>query len=301
LLGNNPSAQWLESLQDAVGHDGLSQFITTAVQNTANITGLDRMSYGDEDYQRGLEGLLSGLSQRQGKEYTELKAHVFSAASDGMGETHTRKELTEGLKALFVSDPKGIAMEISNTSNDAIQNNTAFSFFFKEAIFNNPDSEGKFIKAVSLTLKDLYQDATNSLLSEKENIMSSQALGLLFGSLQAAFNDAKVENAADQDGVGNMVNALTGLATLFSGISIALSATKDAFVVPFFSNLFNSGNRAQAEQMDLIDGTFDKLLGAMIAGFNGYVEQTNRFAVGNHFETRCNSAESAGDKNLNKN
>jgi hypothetical protein len=302
LLGDNPSGQWIEPLQDSVGSAGLSQFIATAVQGTVNVTGrADGFPYGDENYQQGLEGMLSGLSQLQGEEHTELKAHVFSAASDAMGETHTREELTEGLKALFMSDPKGVAMEISNTSNDAIQSPTAFSFFFKEAIFNNPDPDNKFIEAVSLTTKELYKDATNSSLSEKENVMSSQALGLLFGGLQAAFNDAKVENAADQDAVRSMANALTGLVTLFPGISIPLSATKDAIVVPFFGDLFNRGNRAQAEKMDLIDQTFNKLLGAMIAGFNGYTEQTDRFTVGGHFEIRRNSAEFAGNNNLNKN
>jgi hypothetical protein len=246
------------------------------VQNTANITGLDGMPYGDEDYQWGLEGLLNGLSQLQGAEYTQLKAHVFSAASDGMGETHTRKELTEGLKALFVSDPKGIAIEIANNSNHFVSSPTAFSFFFKEAIFNNPDPNGEFIEAVSSTLKNLYQEATDGSLSESDNEDSSMTLGVLFGSLRAAFDDAKADNKADQQAVRNIVNVLTGFATIYPGISTQLSAIKDGIVVPIFSDLFNSSNRVQAEKMNLIDDKFHEILRVMLAGLNGYKEETGR-------------------------
>lgn len=276
LLGDNPSAYWLEPLQDAVGSVELSQFITTAVQHTANIRGLDGMPYGDEDYQRGLAGLLSGLSQLQGEAYTGLKAHVFSVACDAMGETHTREELTEGLKTLFVSDPKRIAMEIINNSNHFVSSPTAFSFFFKEAIFNNPDPKGEFVEAVSSTLKDLYQEATDGSLSESDNENSSMTLGVLFGSLRAAFNDAKADNKADQEAVRNIVNVLTGFATIYPGISTQLSAVKDGIVVPVFSDLFNSSNRMQAEKMNLIDDKFHEILRVMLAGLNGYKQETGR-------------------------
>jgi hypothetical protein len=199
LLGDNASDQWIETLQDQVGSAGLSQFIETAVQGTVNITGLDGLPYGDEGYQQGIEGLLSGLSQLQGEEHTELKAHVFSAASDAMGETHTRKELIEGLKALFVSDPKGIAMEISYTSNNIIQSPTAFTFLFKETIFRKPNLDNGFIKAVSSTLKNLYQDASSNELSEAKNASSARTLGHIFGSLKAAFEGAKADNQTDQE------------------------------------------------------------------------------------------------------
>lgn len=300
LLENNSSDQWLEPLQDHVGSTRLSRFIATAVQGTVNITGLDGSPYGDEDYQRGLEGLLSGLSRLQGEKYTTLKAHVFSAASNAMGETHVREALTEGLKALFVSDPKGIAMEIKHGSSDFIQSNTAFSFFFKETLFNNLDFEDKFINAVSLTLKDLYQDATNGSLSQIENENSSMTLGVLFGSLQAAFEDAKLDNRADQDAVHNMVNVLTGFATIFPGISIGLAAAKDGIVVPFFSNLFNGSNRTQAEKMELIDETFNKLVGAMTAGFNGHRKQTGG-NMGGFFNYERTTAERDGANGLGKN
>jgi hypothetical protein len=299
LLGDNPTAHWLEPMQRAVGSKELSQFIATAVHHTVDKK-LDGYSYGDENYQRGLESLLSGLSQLQGKEYTELKAQVFSAASEAMGETHNRKALTEGLKALFVSDPRGIATEIKHNLSNSIQSSTAFSFFFKETIFNNPDPDNKFIEAIASITKELYQNAVDSSLLESESEDSAMTLGLLFGSLRAAFNDAKVENAADQDAVRNMANALTGLATLFPGISVPLSATKDAVFNPVFGGLFNRDHRAQAEKIDLIDDTFNKLIDAMNAGFNGYRKQTGGH-TGNFFSIERTTIESDGNNVLGKN
>lgn len=300
LLADNPSAHWFEPLQDQVGSMGLSQFITTAVQGTVNIIGLDRMPYGDEDYQQGLEGLLGGLSQLQGEAHTELKAHVFSVACDAMGETHTRKELTEGLKALFVSDPKGIAMEIANNLNNEIHSTSAFSFFLKEAIFNNPNPNDKFTEALSLVLKDLYQEATDCSMSESENEKSSITLGVLVGNLRAAFDDAKAENAANQEALCNIANALTGLTTLFPGISIPLSATKDAIVVPFFDAVFNINNRAQAKNMNLIDDKFYEIAEAMIAGFNGYRQSAGR-NMGSVFDSAYSRSQSYSDNRLERN
>jgi hypothetical protein len=300
LLGNDASGQKIEILQDQVGSAGLSQFIATAVQGTVNITGLDGMPYGDKDYQQGIEDLLIGVSQLQGEKYTELKAHVLSAASDAMGEVYTRKELTEGLKALFVSDSTGIAMEMANNLNNEIHSTSAFSFFLKEAIFNNPNPNDEFTKAVSLVLKDLYQEATDSSISESENEKSSITLGVLFGNLRAAFDDAKAENAADQDAVRNMANALTGLTTLFPGISIPLSATKDAIVVPFFDAILNINNRAQAKNMDLIDDKFYEIAEAMIAGFNGYRQNTGR-NMGSVFDSAFSRSQSYSDNRLERN
>jgi hypothetical protein len=298
LLANNPNARWIERLQDQVGSAGLSQFIATAVQGTVNITGLDGMPYGDEDYQQGLEGLLNGLSQLQGEAYTELKAHVFSAASDAMGETHTREELTEGLKALFVSDPKGIAVEIANNSNNKIHSTAAFSFFLKEAIIDNPNDE--FTETLSLILKDLYQQATDSSISESENEKNSIALGVLFGNLRAAFDDAKAENAVDQDAVRNIANALAGLMTLFPVISIPLSATKDGIVVPFFDAVLNINNRAQVENMVLIDDKFYEIAEAMIAGFNGYRQHAGR-NIGSVFDSAFSRSQSYSNNRLERN
>jgi hypothetical protein len=277
LLGSDPSGQLADSLQEQAGSRELTHFITTAVKHSAKATiGLDGLAYYDEYYQQGFDGLLKGLSQLQGEQYTDLKAHLFSTTSDAMGEHYTRKELTEGLKALFVSDPEGIAMEIMSNSNHLIASPTAFSFFFKEAIFNNPNPNDKFIEAVSLTLKDLYKNATDSSMGELEDETSSMTLGLLFGSLRAAFDDAKVDNKADQDAVRNMVNVLTGFATIFPQISTQLAAAKDGVVVPTFDFLLNGNNRLQAEKLDLIDDKFHEILRVMLAGFNGYKEETGR-------------------------
>jgi hypothetical protein len=301
LLGDNPSAHWLEPLQNHVGSAGLSQFMTTTVQDTINIIGKsDRFPYGDEDYQRGLEGLLRGLSQRQGEEYTELKAHVFSAASDAMGETHTREELTEGLKELFVSDPKEIAMKIEKSRHNDTRNDTAFSYFFKEAVFNNPDPNDKFFKVISLTLKDLYQETANNSLSEIENTRNAKILGHLFGSLQVAFESAKSDNKTDQASVGNGINALVGLAAIFPQISTQLSATKDGIVVPILDTVFNINNRRQAQYMNLVDDKFDEIEDAMLAGFNGYEEDTNR-RVGNDFDSGSNRVHRRASEALEQN
>jgi hypothetical protein len=102
LLGSDTSSQLAESLQRKAGSSELTYFISNAVQHSAKATpGLDGLPYYDQYYQQGVDGLLRGLSQLQGDEYTKLKAHVFSAANDAMGEQYTRKGLTEGLKALF--------------------------------------------------------------------------------------------------------------------------------------------------------------------------------------------------------
>jgi hypothetical protein len=277
LLGSDTSSQLAESLQRKAGSSELTYFISNAVQHSAKATpGLDGLPYYDQYYQQGVDGLLRGLSQLQGDEYTKLKAHVFSAANDAMGEQYTRKGLTEGLKALFTSDAKGIAIEVQNASENDIQSLSAFAYFFKETIFDYPDSESQFLEAVSTTLKSLYQSATDDSIDETENELNARALGLMFGNLQAAFEVAKADNQMNQNAVQNTINILTGFATIYPHLSRQIGALKDGAIVPFFDALLNGKRRRQTQDIDLIDTIFGKLEGAILAGFNGYLEHTGR-------------------------
>lgn len=285
LLGSDSSGQLAASLQDKAGSSELTYFVRTTLEHSATATrGLYGSTYYDEDYQRGFDGLLQGLSRLEGSAYTELKAHVLSVASDAMGETYTRPGLTQALQDLFVSDPQGIAMEISNSGNNDVQSPTAFSYLFKQAIFEKPNQNNEFIDAVSATLRDLYVKATNDSLSEAKNASGGKTLGHTYGSLQSAFESAISNNKADQETVRNKINALVGFGTALPQYGTGIGALKDGAVVPLLSTLFNSKHREQENNMHLINKIFDKLEDAMQAGFNGYEKATAR-RIGNDFNT----------------
>jgi hypothetical protein len=98
----------------------------------------------------------------------------------------------------------------------------------------------------------------------------------MFGNLQAAFEVAKADNQMNQNAVQNTINILTGFATIYPHLSRQIGALKDGAIVPFFDALLNGKRRRQTQDIDLIDTIFGKLEGAILAGFNGYLEHTGR-------------------------
>jgi hypothetical protein len=157
------------------------------------------------------------------------------------------------------------------------------------------------LKAFSELLSESYYNATNADLSESENIRYAEIFGTTMGSLGGLREQVVTKRKARfLASLYNYTELDQRWLALFTDI-VALAPsyeTPEDFIriartgnVNEFAEYVIQSNYAKQIEDDLVDEMTNQTVGAAIARFNGYTEQTDRFTVGGHFETQLVSAE----------
>jgi hypothetical protein len=157
------------------------------------------------------------------------------------------------------------------------------------------------LKAFSELLSESYYNSTNTDLSEAENVRYAQIFGTMMGSLGGLRGQVVKKRKArffaslynytelDQRWLA-LFTDLVAHATSYEISENFIRVARTGNVNEFAEYVIKSNYAKQIED-DLVDEMTSQIVGAAIARFNGYTEQTDRFAVRNYFETRLVSAE----------
>ena len=156
----------------------------------------------------GLERVVGMTGNLKGSEYGDFRARIFRDAATILKDTRTgdplRQSLTDNLKTLFTSDPRGLVDKLfdNNGATDSPYDSTgqALSLFLRDALFANPESDGEFVNTVSKLMGDIRADMLNAdnLGKNPNNEYYGKILGDVLGSVASAYKRAVEDNGEDQ-------------------------------------------------------------------------------------------------------
>ncbi len=215
----------------------------------------------------GIERLVGMTADLRGEAFADFRGRVFRDGSNALGKYRAGSSLTEpllnNLKTLFESNPRELVDSLFNNTglpgSPFDQTGQALSYFFRDALFGNPDPKDPFVSTVSDIMGDLRAEMLNpdNLNSDTfDNERYAKVLGDMLGSIAVGYGRAVKQNGNDQKANEALVKTLVGLASkpLKAGGTVGSIAKSQAenIVTNLFSDLLNGDLKAEAKNMQEI-------------------------------------------------